>query len=102
MITELFTLTKLFIVLGLAGFAGCFLSIIFSFFHEKKVIPKIESISTFLLGTSFTGVLLGKLFSHIYLLNITLSVSCGIVCCFLSTHFLQVSLKKTFENEIGV
>jgi hypothetical protein len=102
MTNGIFTLTRLFIICGLAGFAGCFLSIIISFFHEKKLVVKIEAISTFLLGTSFTGVLLEKFLSHFYLLNITLSISCGIISCFLSTHFLQVSLKKNFENEIGV
>lgn len=95
-------LYKFYFYIGLAGFSGCYLSFFLSLNNEIKKRLHIEAVSTFLLGTAFTGVLLTRPLPDFMYLNIFISVTSGIISSFLAVRFLQVSLKKTFESEIEV
>jgi len=97
-----FSLDKLLIYFGIAGFIGCFLSVIISLFFEENPALRTELVSTFFLGTSFSGIVIGKVLPDFMVLNILLALSCGAIATFLSSHFFHVTLKKTFENEIEV
>jgi len=102
MSSDLISINKFFIFFGLAGFVGCFLSVIISVFFEEISTVRIESVSTFFLGSSFAQVVLEKVLPDFILLNIFLALSCGAIASFLSSHFFYVSLKKTFDHEIEV
>lgn len=91
------TLDKFLIYFGLVGFVGCFLSIIISFFFDSNSTFRTELVSTFFLGTSFAGLVIGKVLPDYIVLNIFLALSCGAVATFLSSHFFHVTLKKTFD-----
>lgn len=96
------TLNNFYFYIGLAGFSGCYLSFFLSFSKDLKGALHIEAVSTFLLGAAFTGLLLTRPLPDFVYLNIFLSLISGVITSFVSTHFLQVSLKKTFESEIEV
>lgn len=96
------TLNNLYFYVGLAGFTGCYLSFFLSLERNLKSSLHIEAVSTFLLATSFTGLLLTRPLPDFIVLNILLSLISGIITSILARHFLRVSLKKTFESEIEV
>jgi hypothetical protein len=86
---------KLHVYIGLAGFVGCVLTFIVSDFLSEKSRIKLETISTFLLGSSFTGVLLFRLMIDHIILNMFISILTGIMTSFVAREFCTVSLKKT-------
>lgn len=102
MTTGPFTFDKLLIFFGLAGFVGCFLSIIIAFFFEENSSFRTELVSTFFLASSFSGLIIGRVLPNFILLNIFIALSCGGITTFLSSHFFYVTLKKTFDHEIEV
>ena len=95
-------LSQIYFYVGLIGFIGCFLSFFLSLNIEKGECRKCELLSCFLLGTSFTGVLLVRLIPSYLLLNIIFSLSVGILSSIVANSFLKVSLKKSFDHEIEV
>ncbi len=102
MTNGLIILRQLYFYLGLIGFIGCFLSFFLSLNSEKGECRSCELLSCFLLGTSFTGVLLERLIPGYLVLNILLSFSVGILSRIIANCFLKVSLKKSFDHEIEV